>query len=192
MKISCDFEKTFPKKKSESDLCGKACLSVIADYFGIDSGSFEHERSVWIPDLVLDLFNNHLRTRLFCSMNSKLYADYRTAKNKAAFEGFRAVGRYEQSVGNVTMLDFGISEIDAFLANGILLTIVDSATWNQDSMLRGGHYIVVLDSTENCYVVANPKRKEVVLQLVDKTLLSQCLAVAGGWVAVVSSETAYR
>ena len=184
MKISDErLSRIFPMKKSPELLCGEACVAVICRLLQVPySASMDCQRR-WAPALACELLEKGFQARLYCSPASRLMNDYMRFRDDASvsLEVFTAIRDYLSYGNAVNTVQLREEEVTGLLADGSAILLVDSAEWNEDGALSGGHFVLLLSESDDCYWIANPQRDEIQLGRFPKAKVMRALDAAGGW-----------
>ena len=173
----------FPIRKAKSILCGNACFDVVLRYYKKQE-STSVRPILWIADLANLLLQYSIDNILFCGTESRLLSDYRKVsvqQKHFAFSGFSALRDYEYSGNHIDVGDVGLSRIDQHLETGISVLLVQSSVWNHDSSMKGSHFIVLLKDYGDHYLLANPRKRDVVLATASKRHVFESFQAASSW-----------
>lgn len=177
------FLNRFPLSKEEDELCGTACLSVIHACLGLNVPLNCSGGEIWTAQLACFLRDCGVGVQLFCSPGSRLYHDYllADAKLREEWDCFHWLAAYEAAGDKPLLLDLTVGQLDQHLGSGVVLALVDSAVWNDDRTMNGGHFCVLLDKCGQTYLAANPGRTQIHLLHVPQEQFMRAFTKSGGW-----------
>jgi hypothetical protein len=139
-------------EKNEEVLCGPTCAEMIVRYFYgkeyRDSDSF-----VWCAELALNLIKHGIKVETYC-YNSRLYDDY--VNSRIIFSPLDELKKY-------TLLQKELTEnilTDEVNNSECVVLCVDSAKYNNDRDVAGGHFIFIFTHDGILYSL-NPQKTSV-------------------------------
>lgn len=165
-------------KKNSLQLCGNACAEAAAALF-YNKDAATRQKLFWCAEIALFLAEKMINVKLLF-WKSRLYEDYKN-KNMPCLNVFNALKTYEKKVGIIEErplnYEFFRQEV---IQSRCVIYCVDSAFFNNDKNLSGGHFIVVFFHEKNFYLI-NPKKNIIEFFECDVNHVVDSCVINGGW-----------
>lgn len=165
-------------------LCGSSCVKYIFDNINYKPEKFK-TNMFWITELAICLKKSNLfHVKLFCN-NSNLYNDYLYYINEKdlSFEGFKYISKALDNNIKIEEIEPNENQLINEIKNSdYVITCVDSKKFNNDLNMKGSHFIILSNFSNDYKVkVINPIKDKYEIKYLEISYILKCIINNGSW-----------
>jgi hypothetical protein len=174
----------FKLSKDKDMLCGPACVHYILNFLK-NMDVYVPNNLFWTTDIAWFLkVNTEFEIQVTC-FKSNLYKDFLNDSGPKDFEGFESIRKYLYVGGEVYERQLSSTILSSILKNNIIIANVSSAVFNKDTTRKGGHFIILLKEASKNYIIANPKKASIDIEMIPKQHILNSIKDFGSWIITI-------
>lgn len=171
----------FPKNSMA--ICGDVCIDIVNSIF-IKKYKKHTNKNYWCTDIASTLLDENLKIEVKC-YNSNLLKDYNKYQNNENFikcnDGLNSVDKYIKNRGILLIEPVDNNVLLYEIMSSLCVIIcVNTAIFNRDNQLSGGHYVVAYYMNNEVYIF-NPRKNIVKKEKADIDILVDACQKFGSW-----------